>query len=665
MAERHFYRKIFDKKSLKKEGRKKRIVFRILFSLFILFILTILAGISVFIYYAKDLPRPEKFTERSFIESTKIYDRTGEVLLYELYGEAKREIIPLSEMSDNIKNAVIATEDARFYSHHGIDFFGILRALKLNLNSGKSTYGGSTISQQLIRSTFLTLEKSIERKVKEMILTLELERRYSKDQILEWYLNQVPMGINLYGVQSSSKTYFNKPASDLTIAEAAILAASIKAPSYYSPFGNYLEELHGRKDYVIDRMAQEGFITIEQAEEAKNQELVFAKASQTIKAPHFVLYIQEYLFNTYGKNFLEERGYKVYTTLNWELQEVAEKAIEEGVKRNEKYKARNAALVAIDPKTGEILSMVGSADWFGEPYPEGCTSGKNCMFDPKLNVSTYRIGRQPGSAFKPFVYVTAFQNGYNSKNIVVDEETNFGVWGGKEYIPQNYDGLFRGEVTLREALAQSLNVPAVKVLLELSGLQESINTARKCGITTLEKSPNFYGPAIVLGGGEVKLIDMVSAYGVFAAEGTRIPPISILKIEDSEGNIIEQNRKTPKKVLGQEPTRILNSVLSDNDARAPMFGYNSTLYFPNYQVAVKTGTTNSYRDAWTIGYTPNIVAGVWAGNNDNTEMSHKPSVTIAGPIWRSFMEVALGKVPKQDFTPPQPEPSPKPEEEIE
>ncbi|MBU2545313.1 PBP1A family penicillin-binding protein [Patescibacteria group bacterium] len=658
MAERKFYRKTFDKKSLKKEGRKRRITVYILFSLLILFILTILSGIGVFIYYAKDLPRPEKFTERSFIESTKIYDRTGEVLLYELYGETKREIIPLSEMSNNIKNAVIATEDARFYSHHGIDFFGILRAFKLNLNSGRPTYGGSTISQQLIRSTFLTLEKSIARKVKELILTLEMERRYSKDQILEWYLNQVPMGINLYGVQSSSKTYFNKPASELTIAEAAILVASIKAPSYYSPFGNHLDELYGRKDYVIDRMAQENFITEEQAEEAKRQELIFAKVSQTIKAPHFVLHIQEYLFETYGKNFLEERGYRVYTTLDWELQKAAEKAIEEGAERNKKYKAYNAALVAIDPQTGEVLSMVGSANWFGESYPEGCTSGKNCMLDPKLNVSTYRIGRQPGSAFKPFVYVTAFQNGYNSKNTVIDEETNFGVWGGKEYIPQNYDGLFRGEVTLRSALAQSLNVPAVRVLLELSGLQESINTARRCGVTTLKESSNFYGPSIVLGGGEVRLIDMVSAYGVFATEGTRLPPTSILRIEDSEGNIIEQKRKTPKKILDEEPTRILNSILSDNNARAPMFGYNSALYFPNYQVAVKTGTTNSYRDAWTIGYTPNISVGVWVGNNDNTEMSHKPSVTIAGPIWRSFMEAALNKLPKQDFTPPLPEPNP-------
>jgi len=647
MAIRKFYREIF------KRSKKRRILFWILSGLFILFAITLLSGLGLFIYYAKDLPRPEKFTERAFVESTKIYDRTGDVLLYELYGETKREIIPLSEMSDNVKNAVVATEDSHFYSHHGIDFLGILRSVKLNLGSGTATYGGSTISQQLIRSTFLTLEKSISRKVKELILTLELERRYSKDQILEWYLNQVPIGINIYGVQAASKTYFNKPASELTIAEAAVLAASIKGPSYYSPFGNHLDGLLGRKDYVIDRMAQEGYISSEQAEEAKNQEIVFAKVSQTIKAPHFVLYVQEYLFETYGRNFLEEEGYKVYTTLDWDLQQVAEKSVEDGVEKNKANKARNASLVAIDPKSGEILSMVGSADWFGEQYPEGCTSGKDCMFDPKLNIATYNIGRQPGSSFKPFAYVTAFQNGHTPEDIVIDEQTDFGEWGtDKNYIPQNYDGLFRGPVTLRSALAQSLNIPAIKVLLYSAGLQNSINTAKKCGITTLNEPSSFYGPAIVLGGGEVKLLDMVSAYGVFANEGIRYPAISILKIEDSKGNIIEQNNKTPKRVLGEEATRMLNSVLSDNNARAPMFGYNSSLYFPDYQVAAKTGTTNNYRDAWTIGYTPNISVGVWVGNNNNAEMAKKASVSLAGPIWRSFMLAALKKLPKEDFTPP-------------
>lgn len=666
MAERKFYRKVYKKneKSVRWQKRK-RIAFWILVVLGSCFVLTAFASLALFVYYAKDLPRPEKFAERAFIESTKIYDRTGETVLYELYGEEKREIISLNDMPEHLKQAVISTEDARFYSHHGIDFWGILRAIKINLGLGKATYGGSTISQQLIRSTFLTLEKSVKRKIREIILSLELERRYSKDQILEWYLNQIPLGINIYGVEAAAKTYFNKPAKELTLAESAILAASIKAPSYYSPFGNHLDELLNRKDYVLDRMAQEGYITQEQADEAKQVELEFAKVSQTIKAPHFVLYVEEYLFENYGKNFLEEEGFRIYTTLDWELQEAAEKAVIEGIERIKGYNAHNAALVAIDPKTGEILAMVGSADWFGDSYPEECISGKDCMFDPKLNVATYRIGRQPGSAFKPFVYATAFQNGYDDEYIVIDEETNFGVWGEKEYIPQNYDGLFRGPVTLRQALAQSLNVPSVKVLVDLAGIQESISTARKCGITTLKESASFYGPALVLGGGEVRLLDMVSAYGVFAAEGKRYPPVSILRIEDSEGNIIEQKKKTPRRVLEQETTRLLNDILSDNEARAPMFGYNSSLYFPNYQVAAKTGTTNNYKDAWTIGYAPNIAAGVWAGNNNNAEMAQKPSITIAGPIWRAFMLEALPKFPNESFTPPEKKPEPENQPETE
>jgi len=647
MAERKFYRKIY------KKNKKKRIAFWIFVVLGSCFLFFVLCSLSLFIYYAKDLPRPEKFTERAFVESTKIYDRTGEVLLYELYGEEKREIIPLSEVPEHLKQAVIATEDANFYSHFGIDFRGILRAVQINLRIGKPTYGGSTISQQLIRSTFLTLEKTIKRKVREIILTLEMERRYSKDQILEWYLNQIPLGPNIYGVEAASKTYFNKSTKDISVAEAASLAALIKTPSYLSPFGPNKDELLGRKDYVLDRMMKEDYLTPEQAETAKEEELKFAEIKQTIKAPHFVFYVEEYLFGKYGKNFLEEEGFKVYTTLDWELQEAAEKAIEERIKRNKGYKAHNVSLVAIDPKTGEILAMVGSADWFGESYPEGCdlTPEVDCLFDPKVNVATYKIGRQPGSAFKPFVYATAFQNGYDDEYIVIDEETNFGVWGEKEYIPQNYDGLFRGPVTLRQALAQSINVPSVKVLLNLAGLPESIETAKKCGITTLNRPASFYGPAIVLGGGEVRLLDMVSAYGVFATEGLKVPPISISKIEDSKGNIIEENKKTPRRVLEQEPVRLLNDVLSDNKARTPMFGANSALYFENYQVAVKTGTTNNYRDAWTIGYTPNIAAGVWVGNNDNTSMSKKPGVVLAGPIWRAFMLEALAKFPKENFTP--------------
>jgi len=615
------------------------------------FLFAVFCLLGLFIYYAKDLPRPEKFSERSFIESTKIYDRSGEVLLYELYSEEKREIIPLSEVPEYLKEALISAEDANFYSHFGIDLGGIFRAVKINLKIGQPLYGGSTISQQLIRSTFLTTEKTIKRKVREIILTLELERRYSKEQILGWYLNQVPFGPNIYGVEAASKTFFNKSTKEISLSEAALLISLIKAPSYFYPYGEHREELLVRKDYVLDRMAKENYLTKEEAELAKKEELEFSEVRESIKAPHFVLHIQNELFRRYGRTSLEEIGFRVYTTLDWEMQKAAETAVSEGVKRNKGFNAHNASLVAIDPGNGEILAMVGSADWFGEPFPENCVSGKDCLFDPKVNIATYRIGRQPGSAFKPFVYALAFQNGYNDKYIVIDEETNFGRWGDRDYIPQNYDGKFRGPVTLRQALSQSLNIPSVKVLLYLAGLLESIEIAQKLGITTLTKPSSFYGPSIVLGGGEVRLLDMVSAYGVFATEGLRAPLVSILRIEDSQGNVIEENNRALRRVLEEEPVRLINSILSDNEARAPMFGQNSVMYFKDYNVAAKTGTTSDFRDGWIIGYTPSIVTGVWVGNNDNTAMRKEPGIVLAGPIWRSFMEKALPRLPKKDFNP--------------
>ncbi len=637
----------------KSQGKRKiKFIFHILGYILAFILLFAIFCVGVFIYYAKDLPRPEKFTEKVSNESTQIYDRTGQVLLYELYGDEKREIVALSDVSDYIKEAVISTEDANFYHHFGIDLSGILRAIKLDLTLQRPTFGGSTISQQLIRSTFLTNEKSVARKIREIILTLELERRYSKDQILEWYLNQVPFGPNVYGVQSAAKTYFNKPAKDLDAAESALLAAIIKSPPFYNPYNTKNnEELFGRKDYVLGRMAQEHYLTTEEADLSKKEEIKFSPVLSPIKAPHFVFYVQNYLTEKYGQDFLEKGGLKVYTTLDWNIQTEAEKDVLAGVEKNKKYNAYNAALVSLDPETGEILAMVGSADWFGDPYPKDCVSGKNCLFDPKVNVATYNIGRQPGSSIKPFIYATAFQKGYSDQYTVTDEPTNFGVWGGKEYIPQNYDGKFRGPVTLRSALAQSLNIPSIKVLLQLAGISDSLDNARKFGLTTLNQPNSFYGPAIVLGGGEVKLIDMVSSYGVFATEGLKIPPTSILKIEDSNGNIIEKNKNNLKRVLDSKSAITINSILSDNVARTPMFGPNSNLYFPDRQVAVKTGTTNDYHDGWIIGYTPSLVTGVWVGNNNNAAMAKEPGTVLAGPIWRAFLDKTLPRFPNETFTP--------------
>jgi len=611
---------------------------KIITNLIILFLLSIIFSILLFIYIAKDLPRPEVFSERQQIMPTKIYDRTGTILLRTLYNEEKRIPIDLDNTPQHLINAVISTEDARFYQHSGLDYRRIAGAILFDIKSGTTAQGASTITQQLIRSTFLNMDKTAIRKIREIVLSLELDKKYSKDQILEWYLNQVSMGPNIYGVGEAASSYFNKKVEELTIEESAIIAAMIRGPSYYYPYGEHLEQLLGRKDYVLKRMYNENYITKKEYDLAKETVIEFEKPITNFdKAPHFILEVENYLLNKYGDDYLREHGLRVYTTLDINLQEKAEKIVKEGANYNRAYNAYNAALVAIDPHNGQILSMVGSKDYFGEVAPEGCTPGLDCKFEPAVNVSTFGQGQQPGSSFKPFAYVTAFTLGADPEDTIIDEKTNFGVWGDKEYIPENYDGLYRGEISLRYALAQSLNIPAVKTLLN-AGINNVIQTAKDLGITTLTGA---YGPSLVLGAGEVKLVEMVSAFGVFSTEGLRVSPTYIIKIEDLNGNIIEDNNKTPRRILSQDACQKLNDVLSDNDARAPIFGVNSALYFPGHWVAAKTGTTNGFRDSWTIGYTKDIAVGVWAGNNDNTSMARKPGVIIAGPIWNKFMWQAI------------------------
>jgi len=619
------------------------------------FLFFVFCFLILFFYYAKDLPRPEVFTERQIIQSTKIYDRTGQILLYEIYGEEKRTWVPLKNMPEYLKQAVISAEDSNFYHHFGVDLKGILRAILEDLKIGKPTYGGSTIPQQLIRSTFFSTEKTAQRKIREIILALELDSRYPKDQILEWYLNQIPFGQNTYGAEAASQTYFGKPVSEISLGEAVTLAALIKAPYRLSPYGENKKELLARKDYVLDRMAAEGYLEKERAEKTKKEEIKFVEKKIEIKAPYFTLWVKQQLEEKFGgEDFLARSGLKIFTSLDWELQKIAEEVVKKGIERNKSYNAHNAGLVVISPKTGEILAMtVGTGDYYTQAIPAGCKSGVDCLFDPQFNVAVgtkENPGRQPGSALKPFVYATAFKKGYDDKTIVVDELTNFGIWGGKEYIPKNYDGFFRGPVNLRQSLAQSLNVPSVKVLLYLAGLEDSIKTAQDCGITTLNPP---YGPSIVLGGKEVNLLEMTSAYGVFANDGLMVSPSAILKIEDYSGNIIEENKKTPKRVLEKKSARLINDILSDNEARAPIFGLRSPLYFENYQVAVKTGTTQDYRDGWTLSYTPSLSVGVWVGNNNNIPMAKEPGVVLAGPIFHDFLERVLPRYPKENFPKPE------------
>jgi len=620
----------------KKKKKKKNWVFRIISGLFLLFFLCIILGIIGFFYMTKDLPRPKDFTDTEFNQSTKIYDYKGEVLLSSVYGEEKRTYVPLSKIPKLMQKAVIATEDANFYEHHGFDVKAILRAVRADLITHSANQGASTITQQLIRATFLTSEKTITRKVKEILLATELDRKYSKDQILEWYLNKVPFGVNLYGIEETSLTYFEKPAQDLNLAECALLAASIQSPSYYSPYGSHLNDLLARKNYVLKRMETEGYITSKEREEAEKYEFKFAKVQKNV-AYHFVEYVKSILEDKYGPDALETKGLKIYTTLDWDMQKAAEQIVKDGAAKNRKsYGAYNAAMVVMDPKTGEIRALVGSADPFGESLPAGCTAGKNCRFEPWMNIPI-QSERQPGSSFKPIVYAEAFEKGATDQTIIVDEPTDFG--GG--YRPNNFDMSFRGAITMRSGLAQSLNIPALKTLRDFAGLQDTMNLAKKMGISTLTRDASFYGLPFALGGADVKMVDMASAFSVFANGGYAVPSSAIIKIVDSKGEVIYKNDKTPRKILSENTCNMITSILSDNAARAPMFGENSVLRFDDYRVAVKTGTTQDSIDGWTIGYTADAVVVVWAGNNDRTPIKGAIGEMTAAPMWRKAVEKSI------------------------
>lgn len=650
--------------SNKKTGKRIFWIIKYVIFLFLTLLITLgLGALFLLFYYTYDLPKPEDFTERPFNQSTKIYDGTGQVVLYNIYGEEKREAIAFNKISDNLKKAVLAAEDTRFYQHRGIDLKSLVRAVLVDLKLRAPTQGASTITQQLIRSVYLTNQKSLTRKVREVVLALELEKKYSKDQIFEWYLNQIPFGENAYGAQSASQTYFNKPASELSLAQAATLTALISAPSYYSPYGPNKNLLLQKKDRILNRMRQVDYITDEQLLRAKEEKTDFADASNFIKAPHFVMYVKKYLDEKYGDEFLKTKGLRVYTSLDWPLQEYVEQIVKEAEKTNIQAGAYNTSLAVIDPKTGQILALIGSKDYFQKSHPEGCDEKINgsCLFDPKFDVAT--LGqRQPGSAFKPFVYATAFKKGYQPETKLWDIKTEFNINCSPDasqtkdfynlncYHPQDYDGNYRGLVSLRQSLAQSLNIPSVQ-LLYLAGLKDSIKTAQDLGISSLT-DPNRYGLSLVLGGGEVNLLEMTSAFGVFAADGLRTPPVSILKIEDSEGNILEENQRKARQVLDKQVARKINDVLSDNDSRVPVFSPTSPLYFKNHQVAAKTGTTQNFKDAWTIGYTPFAAVGVWVGNNNGTPVNKKTGVGLAAPIWRKVMEKMLEEYPVERFTKP-------------
>lgn len=612
-----------------------------------------LFGVGSIIVWASLSPIPsiDSFENRQVSQSTKIYDRTGNVVLYDVHGSVRRTSVSLDEISPYVQKAAIAVEDDTFYTNMGFRPLSFGRAVIANLMSASYSQGGSTITQQVVKNALLTQNKTIARKIEEIILALRLTKAYPKDKILETYLNENPYGGTIYGVQEASQYFFGVDAKDVDLAQAAYLAALPQAPTYYSPYGNHREALDARKDFVLGRMKALGVITDAEYQEAVSEVVLFRDETEAgIKAPHFVFFIREYLEDKYGADVVANGGLRVITTLDYDLQQKAEETVTKWAPQMEQnFNATNEGMVAVEPSSGQILAMVGSRGYFDE------------TIDGKVNIALAE--RQPGSSFKPFVYATAFAKGYTPDTIVFDLPTQFSTACAPTdnlnsvppcYSPGNFDGNFKGPMTLRNALAQSVNVPAVKTLY-LAGIQDAISMAQALGISTLTNAAR-YGLTLVLGGGEVNLLEMTGAYSVFANDGIRNPPTGILRVEDGKGKLLEEYQNTATRVLDQQIARQINDVLSDNVARTPEFGANSPLNFPGHNVADKTGTTNDYRDVWILGYTPGIATGAWAGNNDNSPMAKKIAAFIIAPMWHEFMLYAMEKYPSGDFPAPSPDP---------
>ncbi len=619
---------------------------------FLLIAALVFIGLGSGVVWATLVPLPsiDNFENRQVAQSTKIFDRTGNIVLYDVHGSMRRTAVPLDQISPYIQHATIAVEDQTFYTNAGFRPLSFARALYVNLTQGGYAQGGSTITQQVVKNALLSQEKTIARKLEEIILSLRLARIYSKDKILETYLNETSYGGTIYGVQEASQYYFGVDAKDVDVAQAAYLAALPQAPTYYSPYGNHRADLDSRKNSVLNKLKAQGFISDDDYKKALAEEVVFKDEREAgIKAPHFVFYIREYLENKYGADAVNIGGLHVTTTLDYDLQQKAEATVAKfSPTMLSSFNASNEGIVAVEPKTGQVLAMVGSKGYFDD------------TIDGKVNVAL--SNRQPGSSFKPFVYATAFEKGYTPDTTVFDIQTQFSTHCEPTdvasdtppcYSPSNFDGSFKGPMTLRNALAQSENIPAVKTLY-LAGVKDSIKTAADMGITTLGDADQ-YGLTLVLGGGEVNLLEMTSAYSVFANDGIRNPPTGILKVEDRGGNILEQYEDQSTRVLEPQIARLINDILSDNVARTPEFGADSPLYFRGYDVADKTGTTNDFRDVWIMGYTPGIAVGAWAGNNDNTPMVKKIAAFIIAPMWHDFMAYAMEKYPSDSFVPPAPE----------
>lgn len=628
----------------KKVGRPKNKVLRLTYFFSIFLTLSFL----VFTYFSydviiKDLPSPTDLSNKEQNVTTRILDRNGN-LLYRIYEDENRTLVSLPMVSQYLKDATVAIEDRQFYKHFGFSFKGIFRAALQNF-SGESVQGGSTITQQLIKNRLLNNEKTYRRKIRELLLSLIAERIYSKDQILEMYLNTVAYGGSTYGIEEASWRYFNKSSANLSLGEAALLAGLPQAPSTYTPFGSNPELAYTRQAEVLRRMVEDGYISQLQADQAKAEKLVFNQDRVDIQAPHFVMYVRKLLAEKYGEDVVSKGGLEVRTTLDLALQNQAQAIVSNEVNKLTSFKISNGAALVTNPKTGEILAMVGGADYFDFAH------------DGQVNV-TIRP-RQPGSSIKPLTYATAFENGKTAASIIEDAPVIYQIPGSKPYAPKNYDGKFHGKVTIREALASSYNIPAVKTLAEL-GVNTLIDKGEALGISTWQDRSRF-GLSLTLGAGEVLMTDMAEVYSSFANLGYPVPTNPFLEISNYKGEILYRNNCALDAdncygdlELSPKAAYLITDILSDNKARSSAFGLFSVLNIPNQQVAVKTGTTNSMKDNWTIGYISDRLVATWVGNNDNTPMSYVASgITGASPIWNKIMLLLLDDKNPHKFTVPE------------
>lgn len=606
----------------------------------------VIVTIILFFWYSKDLPTPGKLVNNDLSQSTRIYDKNG-TLLYSVYKNENRAYVPLKGIPQNLQHATIAIEDKNFYKNEGFSLTGYLRAARdLVLLRGVS--GGSTLTQQLVKNVLLSQERTLPRKIKELILSIQVNKLYSKDQILEMYLNDVGYGGANTGVEAAAESYFGKHVDQLDLAQCAFIAGLPQNPNVYDPYNGGRYYLP-RAQAVLQAMADQGYVTQKQADASYKevQNFTFTSANDaSIRAPWFVLYVKQLLAQQFGDNMVENGGLQVTTTLDYGIEQKAEQIVKDQVTKLKSLDVGNGSAIVLDPKTGGVLAMVGGKDYFGDPAPSTCKPGVNCVFEPNVNAAL--ITRQPGSSLKPVMYATAFEKGYTPASMIMDVKTDFPTGDPKNptYTPVNYDGKYHGPVQLRFALANSMNIPAVK-MLALVGIKDTMTNAYNMGIKNWQPTPDNMqnvGLSLVLGGRETTLIDEVTAYSVFATEGIKRDPVFITKVTDSKGNVLFQAPNQPgTRVLPENVTFLISHILSDNAARTLEFGAYSSLLVPGKTVAVKTGTTDNKRDNWTIGYTPDYVVGAWVGNDDNETMNQQlaSGITGAAPIWNAIMSSIL------------------------